>query len=677
MCGSFNASTRVIKRSLLFISFCFLIVACVDREARRATPVTADSSRYLNHAPSARYVGMDQCRQCHEQIYSTFIKTGMGQSFDVASRAKSSAGFKRAALYDRFSDYHYRAFWDHDSLFINEFRIATGDTVHSRTEQVNYIIGSGQHTNSHLQAVNGYLNQMPMTYYTQVKKWDLPPGFENGVNTRFSRKVGAECITCHNAYPVMVMGSENKYTSIPAGIDCERCHGPGSVHVEERRTKEAIDTSRYIDYSIVNPAKLSINAQFDICQRCHLQGNAVLKNNKSFFDFRPGQSLSDFVSVFMPRYKNADDEFIMASHVERLKQSACFIKSLEKADLSKGLKPYQGAMTCVTCHNPHVSVRETGTEVFNNACLKCHNGGQNGKPGQQLIDQHKGVSVKQWNCVTCHMPLSGSIDIPHVTVHDHYIRRPVSRTEKKKIREFMGLYSVNEKKPEEITRVLAYLNQFAKFEQVPAYLDSAERILSSRRFQRNDASLFIQLFFMKQQYNAVIDAVKKAGVEYCQDTLFTKMSFDNSDAWSCYRVGESWQQLQNNHEALKWFGKAVKLAPFQPDFRNKYASALAAENKTKEAVREFESLISENPRFVPAYSNLGYLNLLAGRPAEALALYKKGYQLDPDNEALLLNLAGYYLFMNNSVKGRYYLNIVLKRDPLNRKAREILKQLGS
>ncbi len=28
------------------------------------------------------------------------------------------------------------------------------------------------------------------------------------------------------------------------------------------------------------------------------------------------------------------------------------------------------------------------------------------------------------NCVNCHMPLKGAKDIPHVSIHDHYIRKP-------------------------------------------------------------------------------------------------------------------------------------------------------------------------------------------------------------------------------------------------------------
>lgn len=224
----------------------------------------------------------------------------MGKSFDHATRQKSSGDFTSARVSDAFADFYYQSFWMNDSLFMLEYRRIKNDTVHKRLEQVNYIIGSGQHTNSHLQVVNGYVNQMPMTFYTQRKKWDLPPGFENGMNTRFSRKIGLECMTCHNAYPKFVTGSENKYTAIPVGIDCERCHGPGSIHVNARKTQVAVDTSKYVDYTIVNPAKLPIARQFDICQRCHLQGNAVLKNGHSFFDFRPGQVLSDYLSGISP-----------------------------------------------------------------------------------------------------------------------------------------------------------------------------------------------------------------------------------------------------------------------------------------------------------------------------------------------------------------------------------------
>ncbi|MCC6371570.1 MAG: tetratricopeptide repeat protein [Bacteroidia bacterium] len=637
------------------------------------TPPPTDSLTYLNHHDSARYVGMNTCRLCHQNIYNTFIKTGMGKSFGMATQSKSSGDFTKAALYDAPGNLHYKAFWQHDSLYFKEYRLQKKDTIHQRSEQVNYIIGSGQHTNSHLHLVNGYLSQMPMTFYTQKKKWDLPPGFENGLNTRFSRKIGLECMSCHNAYPDFVKGSENKYTAIAGGIDCERCHGPGSIHVAQRQSGSRVDTSLYVDYSIVNPAKLNIDAQFDICQRCHLQGNAVLKEDKSFYDFKPGMKLSDYLTVFLPKYKNADDEFIMASHADRLKQSACFIKSYQKAGKKNALKPYLGALTCVTCHNPHVSVRETNKNVFNEACMNCH---QMEAKVTAKNDCNRFVSKKS-DCVSCHMPVSGSTDIPHVSVHDHYIRKPISAKEKNNIKQFIGLFAINEKQPDALTRAKAYINQYEKFEQQAAYLDSALQLLSGQVAADKKLKTLVQLYFIKKDFAAVVSLINQTGSQKVLTQMFTKSSYQNDDAWACYRVGEAFYYLGKPQNALAWFKQAVKLAPFHPDFRNKLGTTLAATGNKNEARKEFEFLIKENPEFVSAYSNLGYLYLTDGQSAEALRLYQTGEKLDPDNEALLLNLAAYYIFNRDIKKGKDYLQRVLKKNPANERANMILKQLAT
>ncbi|MES2678909.1 MAG: tetratricopeptide repeat protein [Bacteroidota bacterium] len=670
------------KHTILLLLIPPLILAfnfCGDLAPVNSTPVkAADTLVYLNHSPAAEYVGMNTCKLCHQEIYNTFIKTGMGKSFAVATHTKSSADFSRATIYDQNADFHYQAYWQKDSLFMKEFRLNKKDTLHARTEQVNYIIGSGQHTNSHLQVINGYVNQMPMTFYTQKKHWDLPPGFENGLNTRFSRKIGLECMSCHNAYPDLVVGSENKYSSLPSGINCERCHGPGSIHVEQRRTGVSIDTSKYIDYSIVNPAKLSIDAQFDICQRCHLQGNAILKEGKSFYDFKPGQKLSDYISVFLPKYENADNEFIMASHADRLKQSPCFIRSYEKTRNKNVLKPYKEAMTCVTCHNPHVSVKETNANVFNDACVKCHRDTKVGPEHEKrLAKVGCGLhSAKFSNCTGCHMPLSGSVDIPHVTVHDHYIRKPVSAEEKNKIKTFVGLYAVNEKNPDALTRARAYINQYDKFDQNPCYLDSAAQILKQEGDLQKNIYALLQLSFIKQDYSKILSLVNRLGENKCFEQLFVKQSYDNKDGWASYQVGESYFVSGNLAAAIRWFKKSVALVPYNLDFRNKLGSTLAASQNLKEAADQFNFIISENPKYLQAYTNLGYIRLVQGAPEEAVKLYTIGLKLDPDNEALLLNLAGYYAFKNDRTSAKKYLNQVIKKNPANQKAVAALKQMN-
>jgi tetratricopeptide (TPR) repeat protein len=647
-------------------------------------------NEYLNHSDSAHYVGMNQCKLCHQKIYDSFIETGMGKSFEHASKRKSSAKFdppggkagKHTVIYDKYSDFYYHPFWEGDSLKILEFRLKGVDTIYKRIEKVDYIIGSGQHTNSHIQNVNGYLNQMPMTYYTQQGRWDLPPGFENGFNTRFSRKIGLECMSCHNSFPEFTEGSENKYTALPEGINCERCHGPGSIHVQQRSSGSKVDTSKYIDYSIVNPGKLSIERQFDVCQRCHLQGNTVLKEGKSFFDFRPGMKLSDYMTVFLPRYKDADDKFIMASHADRLKQSKCFIKSLENVKDSGSLRPYKNALTCVTCHNPHVSVQVTGKEVFNNACKKCHN--QETSLKHSSVTSHPVVCSEKINvrmkvndnCVSCHMPRSGSIDIPHVSVHDHYIRKPLKKEEIEKVKEFIGLYAINEKNPSDLVKTKAYIQQYDKFEYNPILLDSAEVLLKnkSKGDQKENFALTVHFWFIKKDYSRILYYFNDVGESYVNQTFSVK-SWDNSDAWTLYRIGEAFYNTGKIDKAYYYYKKSSELAPFNSEFRNKEGAALIAQNKVREAMKIFEAILIENSKFVPALNNLGYAYLVSGDAEKADELYKRALKMDPDYEPLLMNVAGLNIYKKNYQGAMEILKKVIKKNPANEQAKQVLSRI--
>ena len=683
ICGIFFRPLRFMfltrKRSLIvsaiFIALAMLMAYCSSGPGKETQKENASADKYLNHNDTVRYVGIEKCMLCHQDKYNTFIHTGMGMSFDHATKTKSAAKFgEHVAIYDKFSDFWYHPFWDGDSMKIMEYRLAGKDTVYKRIEKVDYIIGSGQHTNSHIFNTNGYLHQMPMTFYTQKGEWDLPPGFENGFNTRFSRKIGLECMSCHNALPDFVPGSENKFFNVPNGINCERCHGPGSLHVQEKQMGHLVDTSKYIDYTIVNPGKLPIDLQFDVCQRCHLQGNAILKEGKSFYDFRPGMKLSDVWTVFLPKYEGAEDEFIMASHADRLKMSQCFIQSFKPNETKDSLRPYKSALTCVTCHNPHVSVKVTDKEVFNNACRNCHQ-----TPKHKMCPEQTVVKDPlHANCTSCHMPKSGAIDIPHVRVTDHFIRKPMTEKEVQKVKKFIGLFAINEKNPSNYVKAKAYLNQYEKFDYQPYLLDSAKKFLPDENENdvRNNFEELVHYYFIKKNYARILEMVNVIGQEELLLNRLGKRSWDNYDAWVCYRIGEAYMNSDKAGEALKFYMQSDKLAPFDPEFKNKMAGAMVTMGNTGGAKKILENILSEDPKFAPAYSNLGYVYLLEGDVKKGGELIDRSLALDPDYDQALINKAQVYLLKNDLPGAKKELMKVLKRDPENKKARDALKKLN-
>lgn len=620
-----------------------------------------DKSPWLNHNDTVKYVGINTCKQCHMDIYTSFMQTGMGQSLDKATKSKSAGDFSKAhTVYDAELNLYYSPFWLNDSLHVKEFRLSGKDTIHQRTEKITYIVGSGHHTNSHFWQSNGYVYQAPFTFYTQKKIWDLPPGFEKGASSRFQRLIGLECMSCHNGYPQFVKGSENKYISLPQGIDCERCHGPGSLHVAEKQKGILIDTSKYVDYTIVNPGKLSVDLQFDLCQRCHLQGNAVLKEGKSWYDFKPGQKLSETMLVFLPKYKGAEQEFIMASHADRLKQSACFIKSAEKADNS-ALRPYKNALTCVSCHNPHVSVRNQGSEPFIKKCQSCHDGSSAEK--NRCSETEQARSIEKNNCITCHMPLSGSIDIPHVSIHDHYIRKQPKMNNVLN-KSFLGLYCVNDTKVSHLEQAKAYMNQFEKFEPGKTnLLDSAARYLAKdlELTSKNTAAAMIHLLYLRSDWNGILSKVNEWTEKKLLQQWFTETSFTNADAWACYRIGEAFYQNGNYQKAFEFYKATCLLAPYYPDFKNKKGTTLLLLGQLNEAYQLFEELSKENPEFAPAWNNLGICQINLQDYTSAEKSFLKALHLDPDYEQATNNLIKVYETTNQTEKAKKYRKLIAQK----------------
>jgi tetratricopeptide (TPR) repeat protein len=666
----------IIILAIILAFIVFTASFCTEKKKPDETlPLT-----YRNLHDTVKYVGMTACRQCHENVYETYLHTGMGSSFDLASRGKSSALYhEHSNIYDEYRNFWYKPFWENDNLKLLEFRLEGKDTVYKRIENITYIVGSGQHTNSHIMNTNGYLTQVPATFYTQKQHWDLPPGFEDGYNTRFSRLIGLECMSCHNGYPAMVLGSENKYTHIPNGIDCERCHGPGELHIKEKFEGKIIDIVNEIDFSIVNPAKLPIDLQFDVCQRCHIQGNAVLKEGMSFFDFKPGMRLSDVMDVYMPLHKGAEEEFIMASHVERLKFSPCYIETTEK--IQKGelkpsdpLRPYKNALTCITCHDPHVSVKLTGMEIFNNACKSCHN---NDKGDGCSLALNERILKNNNDCNSCHMPRSGTIDIPHVMTTDHFIRKPMREEQVNKVKEFITLAAINNPSPDRVSKGRAFINYFEKFTKDAVYLDSAKTYfpddnISSLKENIHD---LIRISFLRNDFPQIVRLTERAEL---RPAVLNKKSYDNRDAWTAYRIAEAYSSMGNNAQALIYFEKAATLAPFYPEFLLKYGNTLLATGKATEGKRVYEQLLREYPKHTAALSNLGYFYMAFENNAErALKLYDEALALDPDYELALMNKAGLLINSRQFSEARKVLNKILKQNPDNYQAKSALENIRS
>ena len=608
--------------------------------------------QYLNLADSVQYMGMQTCQSCHSNVHQTFIETGMVRSFDHATTTKSDAKFgDHALVYDKRSNFYYKPYFENGEMFVKEFRLSGKDTSHQRTEKINYIIGSGQHTNSHIIDKNGYIFQAPITYYTQDGKWDMAPGFEKE-NLRFSRVLTSECITCHNHLPEPVEQSLNKFAHMPSGIECERCHGPGEIHVKEKLAGNIVDTSQYIDYTIVNPRDLPVDLQMDLCQRCHLQGVAVLEEGKTFYDFKPGMKLSEVMNVYLPRYTNSHEKFIMASQADRLRLSKCYINS--------------GKLTCLNCHHPHHSIEVTSDDQYNEACNNCH---QNNL--QKCSAPPAEIAAENGNCVSCHMPPSSSIDIPHISITDHYISKTniknqdiVSEKEKNEIAAFLGLEILTKDKATALDLAKGYIALYDKYVQSPVMLDSAFYYLnkSSTPIAQKIKTL-VHYYFSAEKYEAITQTVAE------------NPTIEITDSWTSYRIGEAFFKQGKVKESVNYYQKAVAEQKYNLDFHEKLGVALANAQDLQKAKATLEFVLAENPDRIVALSNLGYIYILENKIEKGEALYDKAIALNPDYERALLNKGALHLMRKDIAATQQIMDRILKINPNNQQALAVLQHL--
>ncbi len=332
--------------------------------------------------PIAHQVGNGACRPCHAAIADSYARTAMGRTSGPAFPPIEGT-FRHAR-----SGVTYRVYGSGDAAWLSYDR-GGSKPLHGAV-RLEYYVGSNTRGRTFLFDIDGFWYQSPVNYYAARNVWDMSPGYAGLQSMELNHPVDRTCLFCHASRRQQpVRGTRNRFENEPflqAGVGCERCHGPGSEHVNGRG-------------SMVNPAKLDPERRDSICVQCHLEGNArIARSGHSEDDFAPGRVFADYVAVFVPE-DNARLRRGAVSHVESLAISRCKRES-------------GAAMSCITCHDPHVQPDPAAkVEYYRAKCVACH---------EPLAARHH---PDQRDCTTCHMPRRESADISHTVVTDHRILR--------------------------------------------------------------------------------------------------------------------------------------------------------------------------------------------------------------------------------------------------------------
>ena len=377
-------------------------------------PASSDSAPSGNNRSS--YAGASTCGKCHQPIFESFRQTShhLTSQLPQANSILGSFAPDHNLLRTRNSDLWFEMRALEDGFFQTAWSREKGRIV-PRTERMDIVVGSGKMGQTYLYWRGSELLQLPVSYFTQAKRWINSPGYPDG-QAYFDRPVNPRCLECHSTYFEVVSEKDpmrpylsNVYSrdNYLLGVTCESCHGPGGLHSKNPLERSNSGATAHI----VHPGKLDRQLRMTLCAQCH-SGHLVPRNGP--FSFRPGQGPEAFIAVESLRARNSGGVHT-TNQPDRLRRSRCFQES--------------GSMTCMSCHDPH-HLERGNLQLFSRRCMTCH------QPHVCGMAATLGDTI-EGNCIDCHMPVyrdartpmetAGGFETPRMRDHNVAIYQAVAR----------------------------------------------------------------------------------------------------------------------------------------------------------------------------------------------------------------------------------------------------------
>jgi len=326
--------------------------------------------------PQATYIGSQACGSCHSEVYTEFMSSGHPWKLNKVSDILAAGG----------PSHYYPApanqFWTQSNA---------GPPPGTDWSDFAYVIG-GFGWKARFIKTDGYIYTVEGQgqYNLETNEW---------VSYHAGEEHPYDCGECHttgynpNGHQDDLPGIEGTW-AFP-GIQCEECHGPGSLHAED-------------PYNVEMEIPVST---WEACGRCHSRGDPFVIDAKGGF-IKHHEQYEELIASRMSFMSCTDCHDPHASahynpdEAIRAKCETCHFEQAEAYRTSEvGSAMYNAGVECEDCHMPYAAKSAVKREDYQGD-VRSHLFAINTDPDASMFNADSTVAVGyltvDFACLYCH-----------------------------------------------------------------------------------------------------------------------------------------------------------------------------------------------------------------------------------------------------------------------------------
>lgn len=682
------------QRHVLFCIGVFLISACSE---------TKEEKIVQNKLKKATYVGVESCRECHQQEFDRWKSSHHFEAMHDATERTVLAEWATTFEADGVSNFFFKEG--------DQFKLMMTEEGEVDTLTVVATFGFYPLQQYLYKGKDGRLQTLRATWDSEKNQWFNQHAGEEILRGDWLHQDGqsmtwnAMCASCHSTnlkkgYNRSTRTYNTTYSDI--NLTCESCHGPASLHV-----KQAKDEAIYSDsVSGFKPFDPGFEGQLNRCGGCHARREELYDNiqpNDKFQDSYNIAWLSD--RLYFPDGQIDDEDYVLGSFLSS-KMHKNGVQCINCHDAHSMKLHKEGNTLCLSCHEPQYNTSEHHfheRDTEGAQCINCHMDGKHYMGNDYRRDHSFRVprpdqSVKYGTpnaCNSCHDDKSAKwaanaiVEWYGETRPKHFSNRLLSGYMGGKLDDLVSL--ANDTAEPAIIRGTA-IHYLAEMQTMPAQQDLENWVRDEQYLVRKAATEVIRnlppkekLQWMGSLFKDRAKVVRIEAIRHALDIDPNQIASAHSNAYqkamneyvtyldhvADFPGGQAqraqyYYANQQYEAAVLAYKEALRMDSLRVDFRTNLAVTYNVMGQNEKALRQLNLCLAQEENHRTYYLR-GLLLAEKNEITEAAADLEKAIHLNAEISTYYYNLILMYTKLGESQKSKSLFNLAMQKFPTNQR----------